>query len=680
MGIDTPASVILAARRRLGLDRPLWLQYLHYLHDLFTGNLGNSLVSGTPVRDIMTQLTPATLELGLSAFVVVIVVALPLGMAIGIAARDGRRRWLHLSFASATGVLVSVPDYLLSVGLVFVFAVTFRLLPVAGQNGPASYVLPVIALASGPVCYLARIVRAETQRVLAEEYIQTARVEAAPGAAAVRTSCPSEHPHRDTDCQRARTDLAAGRDCPGRERVRLARHRSRAGAIGAGDRFPGRPGCRAVLRVSCPVDQPGCRHSDRECRSAFHHQGELMFHPRWPRVLRSPLAVITVVLLALLLCVALIGPLLLSNRANAIDVNAIQQGMSARHPFGTDALGRDILARTVVAGRLSVCLALLATGLGTLFGVVVGSLPVIVGRRRGRLIVAAFNLLVAFPGLLLALFLALVFGVGARGAVLAVAVGMAPSFARLTHTTASGIAGSDYVAAAKLLGVPRRKMLLRHVLPNIAEPLLVNATGQVGSALLSLSALSYLGFGVQPPGYDWGRMLSDGLSSIYTNPAAALAPCVAIIVAGVTFVLVGEVLTQLVAGQATVLGRSARAARQIEADGTPADEDWPVAPGEALRVSNLTVSFPSAGLPLTPVAGVSFTVRGGEIVGIVGESGSGKSLTALAISSLVSYPGVTSATAHELGSNSLPAMAPAWRGNGSSAPRCRWSFKIRCQP
>ncbi len=387
-----------------------------------------------------------------------------------------------------------------------------------------------------------------------------------------------------------------------------------------------------------------------------------MSSPRWPAALRSPLALITAVLLVVLLGDVVLGPLLLTRQASAVDVNAIQQGMSARHTFGTDGLGRDILARTLVAGRLSIWLAVLATLLGSLFGVVVGALPVVVGRRLGRLIVAGFNLMVAFPGLLLALFLALVFGVGARGAVLAMAVGIAPSLARLTHTTASSVAGSDYVAAARLLGVSRRRVLWRHVLPNIAEPLLVNATSLVGAVLIGLSGLSYLGFGVQPPGYDWGRMVSDGLASIYANPAAALAPSVAIVVAGATFVLAGEVLTQLVAGHPAGPGRRAQAAAASARPAGPPGEDAPAAgAGDILRVENLSVTFPSAGQPLTPVADVSFSVAGGEIVGIVGESGSGKSLTALAISSLISAPGVSGATVHELGGHSLPAMRPAAR-------------------
>ncbi|MDN3353640.1 ABC transporter permease [Actinomadura sp. DC4] len=175
LGVKAAPEVVASTRQRLGLDHSLWQQYVDYLHGLFTFDLGTSLSSGTPVREIMTQLVPPTLALGGTAFLATICVSIPVGMAVGVASRDGRRRGLHLSFAGVTGLLLSIPDYVLSVGLVFVLAVTLRAFPVAGQGGPASYVLPVTALAAGPVAYLARIVRAETQRVLAEEYMRTAR-------------------------------------------------------------------------------------------------------------------------------------------------------------------------------------------------------------------------------------------------------------------------------------------------------------------------------------------------------------------------------------------------------------------------------------------------------------------------------------------------------------------------
>lgn len=380
--------------------------------------------------------------------------------------------------------------------------------------------------------------------------------------------------------------------------------------------------------------------------------------PKITHRLRSPLAVITLVLLALLLVTAVAGPWIFGDRADHIHVNDLQLGVSGQHPFGTDALGRDILARTISATRLSLWLALVATFLGTAIGVLVGALPIILGRRLGRLVVASFNLLVAFPGLLLALFLSLVFGVGARGAVLALAVGIAPSIARLTHTTASGIAAADYISAARLLGVSQSRILLRHVLPNIAEPLIVFVTGQIGGVLLSLSALSYLGFGVQPPSYDWGRVLSDSLPSIYTNPAAALAPCIAIVLAGVTFVLAGEVLTQLVGPTS---GSPRRRTTKAPSRVTVVEGDVDVRADDVLDVRGLTVAFPGHGAPVTPVDGVSFRVRKGEIVGVVGESGSGKSVTSLAVSSLIDHPGVVSADAHRIAGAELSAMRPTVR-------------------
>lgn len=180
LGLRASPETVNATRERLGLNDPLWQQYLDYLQKLLHLDLGTSLDTQTPVREIMAQLVPATAKLGLAAFVVCIVVAIPVGLLIGIATRDGRGQTLHLGFGGLTGLALSIPDYLLAVGLVFVFAVSLDMLPVAGMSGPASFVLPVTALVVGPGAYLARIVRAETQRVLSEDYIRTARAKRLP--------------------------------------------------------------------------------------------------------------------------------------------------------------------------------------------------------------------------------------------------------------------------------------------------------------------------------------------------------------------------------------------------------------------------------------------------------------------------------------------------------------------
>jgi peptide/nickel transport system permease protein len=375
---------------------------------------------------------------------------------------------------------------------------------------------------------------------------------------------------------------------------------------------------------------------------------------RWLRVLRTPLGLTTGVLMTAVLLLAVFAPMLWSGRAAAVDTDQILTGPSAQHWAGTDNLGRDIFFRVLVASRLSLELALVATAIGVVVGLLLGTAPLLLGRRLGRLVTAAVNIAVAFPGLLLALFFAVVFGVGAKGAVLAIGLAGAPAFARLVHTLVAGIAARDFVSAARVAGVGRFRILLRHVLPNIGEPLAVNATIAAGGSLLAFAGLSFLGLGVQAPSYDWGRLLYDGISLIYVSPAAALAPGAAVLLVGLAFNLFGESVAKGL-GVTTVGGIPllSEAEQRVGLDGTtrPAGvAPEPEAGGSdlVLEVSDLRVTFPGPSGPVRPVRGVSLSMRRGEAVGVVGESGSGKSLTALAISQLVDDSGRVDAARLEL--------------------------------
>jgi peptide/nickel transport system permease protein len=349
---------------------------------------------------------------------------------------------------------------------------------------------------------------------------------------------------------------------------------------------------------------------------------------RWLAVLRSPAGASAAGLLSVVLLLAVFAPILWSGRAEAIDTTQLLQGASSAHWAGTDNLGRDVFFRVLVATRLSVALALAATAIGVGTGLLLGTAPLVLGQRTGRLVTAAVNIAVAFPGLLLALFFAVVFGVGTTGGLFAIGFAIAPGLARLTQTLVAKVAGQDYIAAARIAGVGRLRLVVRHVLPNIGEPLMVNATIAAGGALLAFAGLSFLGLGVQPPGYDWGRLLGAGLASIYVHPGAALAPVVAVIVAGLAFNLFGE-------AAAKSLGHRASPSRPVEPKRSTVDNVDP-GPDPVLVVEGLRVDFPG---PVTPVRGVSFAMARGEAVGVVGESGSGKSLTALAIAQLVEAPG-----------------------------------------
>jgi oligopeptide/dipeptide ABC transporter ATP-binding protein len=338
--------------------------------------------------------------------------------------------------------------------------------------------------------------------------------------------------------------------------------------------------------------------------------------------------IVAATLLAAVIVLAVVAPPIWSGDAARFDVLNASQGSSSAHWLGTDALGRDIFDRVLVATRLSVLLAVLAAGIGAAIGVPLGAVPSLVGGRIGRLVSGFVNLAVAFPGLLVAIFVAAIVGVGSHGAVAGIAVAVAPYFARLSQTLSSSVAGSDYLAAARILGVRRVRLLTRHVLPNIAEPLLITSTIAVGDALLSLAGLSFLGLGVQPPQYDWGRMLQEGLDRIYVTPVVALGPAAAITIGALTFALFGEVLAK-----AAGAGGARRWARgEVPALPVAAAPAAPCVGGDVLAVDDLTVSFPGGAVP---VRSVSLRVAPGEIVGIVGESGSGKTLTALAIADLL---------------------------------------------
>ncbi|NKE61420.1 ABC transporter permease, partial [Lentzea sp. PSKA42] len=149
LGLTAPPEVVAARRAALGLDDPLPVQYWHYLTGLFRGEFGTSLVSGTPVADLIGDRLPATVQLAVLAFLVVIVVAVPVGVVMAVLTKGGRRRGGELAFTSTSVVLAAIPEFLLAVGLVSLFAVQLGLLPVAGNDAPGSWVLPVLALATG---------------------------------------------------------------------------------------------------------------------------------------------------------------------------------------------------------------------------------------------------------------------------------------------------------------------------------------------------------------------------------------------------------------------------------------------------------------------------------------------------------------------------------------------------
>lgn len=175
LGQSASPELVAATRAELGLDRPLLEQFVHYIGGLFTGDWGMSVRLHRPVLDIISQRFPTTLLLAVLAFIIAVVGAIPAGIGAAVLARGGRRRGLTIALSSVLGILIAIPSFLLAVGMIALFAVQLGWMPAAGWGAPRDAILPVLALALGPMAYLVRIVQVEMLAVLDTTYMTTAR-------------------------------------------------------------------------------------------------------------------------------------------------------------------------------------------------------------------------------------------------------------------------------------------------------------------------------------------------------------------------------------------------------------------------------------------------------------------------------------------------------------------------
>ena len=240
--------------------------------------------------------------------------------------------------------------------------------------------------------------------------------------------------------------------------------------------------------------------------------------------------------------VACLAPLLPGDGATRIDLKLRLSAPLASPPLGTDELGRDILSRLIQGASISLGVA----GTAVLVSAVAGSLLGLAAGERGGLLDAAVgrsaDLVLAFPGLLLAVALSAVLGPSATNTVVALcAAGWVP-YARLARSEARRVSTLEFVAAARAAGAARARILLRHLLPNLAAPLVVQATLHLAGAILAESALSFLGLGVPPPAPSWGAMLAGGRTHILDAPHVVLAPAAAIVVVVLATNVLGDAL------------------------------------------------------------------------------------------------------------------------------------------
>ncbi|HET9488969.1 MAG TPA: ABC transporter permease, partial [Methylomirabilota bacterium] len=213
---------------------------------------------------------------------------------------------------------------------------------------------------------------------------------------------------------------------------------------------------------------------------------------------------------------------------------------SWEHPLGMDHLGRDILARILHGGRLSLMIGFLAVGIGLAVGVPLGAISGFQGGITDLVIQRFADILLSFPGFLLALSLVAMLGVGLENVIISVGISAVPAFIRLVRGSVLSIREQVYVEAAHALGQTRAVIIVRHVLPNAMAPVIVHSTLSLGFAILVAAGLGFLGLGVQPPTPEWGTMLGEGRQYIFRAPSLTMFPGLAIFLAVLGFNLFGD--------------------------------------------------------------------------------------------------------------------------------------------
>jgi peptide/nickel transport system permease protein len=262
--------------------------------------------------------------------------------------------------------------------------------------------------------------------------------------------------------------------------------------------------------------------------------------PRRRAVLGSRAAKVGGVLVLILVAVAILAPLLAPHDPDAIDAKRILAGPSLSHPFGSDALGRDVLSRVIFAFRVSLSVAIGSVVLAFAVGVPLGLLAGYHGRWIDSLIMRPIDMLLALPALLLAIVLIAIVGPGSLIALLAIAVIYIPILARVVRSSTLVVTAQTYVEGARARGASTRRILARHVLPNAIGPAIVQATVLMGFALQIEAALSFLGLGAQPPTPSLGVMLADGRDVLTLAPWVEIFPGLAIAVTVLAFNLLGD--------------------------------------------------------------------------------------------------------------------------------------------
>ncbi|MDQ1077909.1 nickel transporter permease [Pseudoroseomonas cervicalis] len=265
----------------------------------------------------------------------------------------------------------------------------------------------------------------------------------------------------------------------------------------------------------------------------------------WRRLRGNPPALAGAIILALLLLMAGFAPWIATHDIYAQDLASRLQPPSAAHWFGTDDLGRDIFSRIVFGARITLYIATLAALIAAPLGLVIGTTAGYLGGWTDTILMRLVDVFLSFPSLVLALAFVAALGPGIENAVIAIALAAWPPIARLARAETLTVRGSDYIAAVRLQGASRLRIIVHHVMPMCIPSVIVRITLNMAAIILTAAGLGFLGLGAQPPSPEWGAMLSTGRQFVMTSWWIAAMPGCAILLTSLAFNLVGDGLRDM---------------------------------------------------------------------------------------------------------------------------------------
>lgn len=261
---------------------------------------------------------------------------------------------------------------------------------------------------------------------------------------------------------------------------------------------------------------------------------------------KNPLAAVGLTLVVVFVLAALLAPWIAPHDPAQINLPSRLQSASAAHWFGTDELGRDIFSRILFGARISMLVGVCVVAGSLLLGVIFGSIAGYYGGTIDRFFnIVVMNAFLSFPGILLAIAFVAFLGPGIFNLILALCIGGWVGYARLVRAQVLAAREKEYVEAARALGASDVRVLTRHILPNIIQPVIVQAAIGMAGAVLAEATMSFLGLGVPPPTASWGSMLNDGRSHLFDSPHLVLVPAAAVMLAVLSFNFIGDAFRDL---------------------------------------------------------------------------------------------------------------------------------------